>query len=87
MIAESSGFSREEYVKSYCLENGIPIMGFCRGMQMLAVGVQFHPEAAATKHLRKIKNANDFMDYEMAMKCFRYLINYLHELNNKSQAA
>ena len=52
-----------------------------------AVGVQFHPEAAVTKHLKKISNANDFMDYETAMKSFRYLINYLHEVNNESQAA
>ena len=52
-----------------------------------AIGFQFHPEAAAVKHLENKNNPDKYMDYETAMKSFRYLINYLRGANDKSQAA
>ena len=52
-----------------------------------AIGFQFHPEAAAVKHLEHKINADKFMEYDTAMKSFRYLINYLRRVNDKNQAA
>jgi len=52
-----------------------------------AIGLQFHPEAAAVKHLENKNNPNKYMDYDTAMKSFKYLINYLRRANNESKAA
>ena len=39
-----------------------------------AVGLQFHPEASLVKHLEGAENADQFMDYETALKFFLELV-------------
>ena len=67
--------------------NGIDIIEAVeRTDKSFAVGLQFHPEAAAVKHLEKAENAAQFMDYSAAMQCFDYFIHFVRE-NALSKAA
>ena len=40
----------------------------------IAIGFQFHPEAAVVKHLEHAENEYDFMDYDTAIRPFIWLI-------------
>ncbi len=40
-----------------------------------ALGIQFHPEAAVTKHLDHMENENIFMSKDKALSFFRWIIN------------
>ena len=46
----------------------------------LAVGIQFHPEAAIGKHLKKARNAGDYMTYEEAIRYFEVFIDKVGKL-------
>ena len=60
--------------------NGIDIIEAVeRTDKSFAVGLQFHPEAAAVKHLENAENAAQFMDYSTAMRCFDYFIQFVKD--------
>ena len=40
----------------------------------LAIGFQFHPEAAVVKHLDNAENKDDYMDYDTAISVFTWLV-------------
>ena len=40
----------------------------------IAFGIQFHPEAAAVKHMDDAENKGEYMDYETALALFRWLV-------------
>ena len=44
-----------------------------------AIGLQFHPEAAIVKHINKAYNANNFMDYDTAIRVFEKIVNQQKE--------
>lgn len=50
-----------------------------------AVGLQFHPEAALVKYLDQAENRGDFMEEEMALTIFRYIVQ--QEYNDQKEAA
>lgn len=63
------------------------IEAFERSDKSFAIGIQFHPEMAVVRHLENKSNTDKFMDYDSAMKIFRYSIDYLTENHNANQAA
>ena len=55
--------------------NGIKIIEAVeRTDKTFALGLQFHPEAAVAKHLQNAENANSYMNYDIAISFFKYLI-------------
>ena len=40
----------------------------------LAIGFQFHPEAAVVKHLDHAENRDSYMDYDTAISVFAWLL-------------
>ena len=55
--------------------NGIPIIEAVeRTDKTFAVGLQFHPEAAVVKHLDNAENKDAFMDFDMALSIFRWIV-------------
>ena len=50
----------------------------------LAIGFQFHPEAAVVKHLDNAENKDEFMDYDTAIAVFAWL---LEEVSQPAEGA
>lgn len=62
-------------VSGYTMTSGITIIeAIERTDKTFAVGLQFHPEAAAVKHLNDSDNKNEFMPYDTAVLVFNKLI-------------
>ena len=62
-------------VTGYTETNGIQMIEVIERIdKTLAIGFQFHPEAAIVKNLDNVENKDDFMNYDTAMKVFKWLI-------------
>lgn len=59
----------------YAMTDGIAIIeAIERTDKSFALGIQFHPEAAAVKHMKNAGNKDDFMSYDTAVLVFDKLI-------------
>ena len=62
-------------VTGYTMTDGIAIIEAVeRTDKAFALGVQFHPEAAAAKHMNNAGNKNEYMPYDTAILAFKKLI-------------
>lgn len=67
-------------VSGYTETNGIRMIEAVeRTDEDFAIGFQFHPEAAVVKHLDNAPNKDDYMDYDTALRVFRWLIDKLSQ--------
>ena len=62
-------------VSGYTMTDGLAVLeAIERTDKAFAVGIQFHPEAAAVKHLNDADNKNEFMPYDTAVLAFEKLV-------------
>ena len=69
-------------VTGYTETNGVQMIEAVeRTDKTFAVGLQFHPEAALVKNLDEAENKNDYMDYDIALSIFQWIVHgdYLAE--------
>ena len=62
-------------ITGYTETNGIQIIEAVeRTDKTFAVGLQFHPEAAIVKYLEGVENRDNFMDYDLALSIFQWIV-------------
>ena len=64
-------------ITGYTVTDGVNIIESVeRTDKKCAFGIQYHPEASVGKHLDDDDNKDDYMDYDSALRLFRWIVDY-----------